>query len=345
MKNKSLYALEGLACICVVFIHCRLPGKLGLNFLVFSRFAVPFFFMVSGFFTLNASKDKLKKKALNLLKLFGVASAIYITLFLMQHCVILEEYSLQAGYEKIFCKETFHDLIIYNNTGYGEHLWFLPSLIYCYIFKYLTTNTKFKKLYKFIPLLLISTYIYVVYACMHNERHIFYYRNWYAMAIPFYMLGATIRMYKDKLVKIQTKWLVLATGIGFASMFVENTIYRMINKKLTLEYYIGTVLFLIPLFILVVKKPNIFSKFKMLSFIGEKLSLYVYIYHYLFIEIIFHIYGKLNKIVYRKEIKSILILSVSLLFALLIYVIKEQIQKLKKKKEQPILLLEASKLS
>ena len=51
-KNRwnSIDFLNGLACIAVVFIHVKFPTPFDKPVTAFSRFAVPFFFAVSGFF-------------------------------------------------------------------------------------------------------------------------------------------------------------------------------------------------------------------------------------------------------------------------------------------------------
>lgn len=48
--NYCLDFIKGIACIFVVFMHCEFPGVLGTAVQAVSRFCVPFFFMVSGYF-------------------------------------------------------------------------------------------------------------------------------------------------------------------------------------------------------------------------------------------------------------------------------------------------------
>ena len=43
--------IKGIACICVVFMHCEFPGRLGIAVQAVSRFCVPFFFMLSGYYS------------------------------------------------------------------------------------------------------------------------------------------------------------------------------------------------------------------------------------------------------------------------------------------------------
>lgn len=53
--NYCLDFIKGIACIFVVFMHCEFPGILGVAVQAISRFCVPLFFMVSGFFCYNAN--------------------------------------------------------------------------------------------------------------------------------------------------------------------------------------------------------------------------------------------------------------------------------------------------
>ena len=60
MRNKSLDAVKAIAACLVVCIHVRLSGTGRAACKVLARCAVPFFFMVSGYFcyyqNCNASK-------------------------------------------------------------------------------------------------------------------------------------------------------------------------------------------------------------------------------------------------------------------------------------------------
>lgn len=54
--NYCLDFMKGIACLFVVWMHCEFPGKAGVIVQAISRFCVPFFFMVSGYFCVNMSK-------------------------------------------------------------------------------------------------------------------------------------------------------------------------------------------------------------------------------------------------------------------------------------------------
>ena len=58
MRNKNLDAVKAVAACFVVFIHVGFPGETGQIIKVIARFAVPFFFMISGYFCYYAEKSR-----------------------------------------------------------------------------------------------------------------------------------------------------------------------------------------------------------------------------------------------------------------------------------------------
>lgn len=54
--NYCLDFIKGIACMFVVFMHCEFPGIMGTAVQAVSRFCVPFFFMVSGYFCFKPLK-------------------------------------------------------------------------------------------------------------------------------------------------------------------------------------------------------------------------------------------------------------------------------------------------
>lgn len=48
--NYNIDFIKGIACMFVVFMHCEFPDIMGTAVQAVSRFCVPFFFMVSGYF-------------------------------------------------------------------------------------------------------------------------------------------------------------------------------------------------------------------------------------------------------------------------------------------------------
>ena len=57
-KNQRLNIVKAIACASVIVLHCPFPGIVGKILYGFARFAVPFFFMVSGYFVYADDAEK-----------------------------------------------------------------------------------------------------------------------------------------------------------------------------------------------------------------------------------------------------------------------------------------------
>lgn len=55
-RNCSLDFCKGVGCIFVVFIHVTFPGGLGQAVKSLGSFAVPLFFMISGYYCSNSTE-------------------------------------------------------------------------------------------------------------------------------------------------------------------------------------------------------------------------------------------------------------------------------------------------
>ena len=92
-RNNNIDIVKGIACIAVVIIHYNVPNNyLGVILKTAARFAVPFFFFVSGFYLLNR-EGKLDyrsvwRKMNNILSLLATSFSfyfIYTVLFDMKY--------------------------------------------------------------------------------------------------------------------------------------------------------------------------------------------------------------------------------------------------------------------
>ena len=98
--------LKGLACIFVVLMHCEFPGMTGVIVQAISRFSVPFFFMVSGYFcfspllqwvdqenvevvdgVVGCNLLIIKKKSIHIAKIALYASLFYFAFVLLQQAL------------------------------------------------------------------------------------------------------------------------------------------------------------------------------------------------------------------------------------------------------------------
>ena len=230
MRNKNLDAVKAAAACFVVFIHVGFPGETGQIIKVIARFAVPFFFMISGYFCYYAEKsrgvkccdakrydvkhgdaknsdekkrqnitDKIILKICHILRLFLIAVLFYIIWEVLMTGI--EEKSIFSRMQEAVESQHIKEFIRYNSTSQiRAHLWFLPALLYCYVLDYFIEKFHLRKLaYVCIPVLLgILLWRAEICRMYGGFYHTMEYRNYLYTGMPFYLLGQMLREYQGK---------------------------------------------------------------------------------------------------------------------------------------------------
>ena len=72
-RNQFLEAIRGVACILVVFCHFDIKGAIGTYIIAIARFAVPFFLILSGYYSYKKTPEEniryAKKKLISVTKM------------------------------------------------------------------------------------------------------------------------------------------------------------------------------------------------------------------------------------------------------------------------------------
>ena len=222
MRNKSLDAVKAIAACLVVCIHVSFPGQAGQLVKVLARCAVPFFFMVSGYFcyyqNCNASK-RILSKILHIMKLFAVSVVFYF---------IWECFMKAWNGERVWTwikglvsTEHLKEFFVYNSTSpVRAHLWFLPALIYCYLLALLIEKWRMRKAAYCMAPVLLAILLWRAEFCVFFDRfyHTMEYRNFLFTGMSFFLTGQMIREYQDKIVcKRLEQWMQwgLKAGMSF----------------------------------------------------------------------------------------------------------------------------------
>ena len=143
--NKKLMTLELIklfASYMVVFIHVPFYGISGNIINALARFAVPFFFLISGFFSFNIPLEKIKERTKRIVTITVFSSILY---FLFKIAVLLYygDISNVVSYFIGFLNlESLIKLFVFNYPFSSGHIWYLLALIYVYIIFYFTLITK-----------------------------------------------------------------------------------------------------------------------------------------------------------------------------------------------------------
>ena len=230
--NSYLYAWEGIACMMVVLIHCRLPGRTGDLAAAYARFAVPFFFAVAGWFFFAGQPEKgagtdhraIRKKALARLRRTACRTAwiwlVYTSYSLFRHLLAGEsaiswmQAKFSSGERRIFW--LFNSgKVIYDWTYVYDHLWFLFALIYVYVLIFIFAPVLRQWMKPLCVLLLALLFFgellriyYPVRPFDISIRTWYVLRNWLLEGMPFVLLGMWLRAHR-----CERGWILILTGL------------------------------------------------------------------------------------------------------------------------------------
>ncbi len=311
LRNSSLDMLKGVAAIFVVFIHAHFPGLVGELIRDIGAFAVQVFFMVSGYFALNSSKEKLKKSIIHILQLIGIAYALNIVRIFIDNGFSFVE---TLGYfkDEIFTLKHIAIWLVFNATYVAGVAWFLFALLYCYLFCYV-----FHKFYN-------SKYVYGIIAlgfiggiaCEILLPSIgisgITARNFWFCGIPYFLCGKLIHDKGEKLIQRKHDlYIISAAIIGLTLIVAGSLFYSGI-------IYVGSILLSIALFVICARYPNF--KNKLLQKIGNEYAFFIYIGHPIVIHIFDGVFGEVCGVL--AWLRPLIILVATIIFAAVFYAIK-----------------------
>ena len=327
--NYCLDFIKGFACIFVVFMHCEFPGITGVAMQAISRFCVPFFFMVSGYFCYKPvmregvsrfdDKTRIKKKVIHISKITICASLFYLAfVFVQQWFFHNQDFTLTW--------RGFINWAIFNEPKVVAHqYWFLFALMYAYIFYGLFERLHLRK-FSYI----LAAIMFAVYVVMAQGLHLagisipnYIYRNWLVEAFPFFMLGHWIHENQER-IDISNKTLITIIVVTTLLCWVE----RLVMGR-DFGVNIVTIPQVFALFVYGVKNSSRHEG--VMQRLGRDCSMLVYIFH----PAVWHSMDGVYKMIGISDnlpalyIKPILVLAISILMALLFSALMSSVEKRK----------------
>lgn len=280
---KRLYNFDILKMVCailIVFLHVYTPYQEYI--LPLTRCAVPCFLIISGFliYSDNITKleERLKRGIKRIISIFIWSTAVFM--------IVKFIFAIHNNDFSFLSFRTLLNFVLFNVNPFGFHLWYLGAYLYTLIIVLVfCKKNKMKYLYCIVPLLLLLDLCFGKYSIVlwHREFPYILTRNFLCVGIPYFCIGMYLSKKKDCLSRINNLRFLTLGGIVLFSLFsvVENRILINVGMNATRDQYISTTFLAISLFLLfyTFKKetPNLFSR------LGEKDSLYIYIFHPLLI--------------------------------------------------------------
>jgi len=338
MGNKKQYNycldfIKGIACVFVVFMHCEFPGVLGTAVQAISRFCVPFFFMVSGYFCfrplLHNSGSQMAsgsnwggqnslviwKKVLHIARITLYASLFYLVFVLLLQAFFHNQ-DFAIGKRAIFSWVVFNKPFVIA----GQY-WFLFALLYAYVFYWVLERLHLRKF-----AYVLAEILFVVYVLLAQGAHLagygipnMIYRNWLIEAFPFFMLGHWIHDNQEK-ISIPNNNLITIIIVATLLCWVERW---FMGRDFGVN--IVTIPQVFALFVYGVKNPTRHEG--MIQRLGRDCSMMVYILHPAVWHTFEGVYGKLGISVNLAAlyVMPILVLAFSVLFSLLFNVVMAKV--------------------
>lgn len=281
-RLQSFDVVKAFACMAIVVLHFRQVNTSGLSICIqaLTRFAVPTFLMISGFFLFGAVDERRACRALRKIVLIVLSASVFYLFF---HTVFVGWTMNSCA--KIFSRAHVLEFFFTNRPFVYLHLWYLGALIYCYITVLLLWSSwgkrllccalpflligmafsqEFKEAAPIVPSIRVAVDFWVWWG------HIYLFR-----ALPFFVSGFLLAAIKSKLANVPRIELVciLMALLGCVSSLLE----AFFIKSKDVQFYIGSYVTALALVAWASQCQK--SCFGVLSYIGLRLSLLVYILH------------------------------------------------------------------
>ncbi|MFN8411764.1 MAG: acyltransferase family protein [Anaerolineales bacterium] len=276
-RNQSVDTIRLLAALCVIILHLEypaLPSNIVIAARLLSRWAIPFFFIVSGYYfaVQNKGQEKLKIQPMmeRLIWIFLLWSIIYAPVVFAQHDL------------KTMVQRFFSPTFLY--SGDFLHLWFISSLVFGYIFIAFCHEFNIKSILPFFSIVFIGIalisgpYPLIKFGLPLNFD---FARHW--LSVPFLAVG--FYFYKKGFPNAWVSAILIVAGAGL-QMVEARFIYRQFGlSAYDHEFLIGTIPFAIGMAGLALNNLK-WLQIPILSTWGREYSLGIYLFHMLMIFIV-----------------------------------------------------------
>ncbi len=255
----------------VVFIHISFPGKFGQIVLYASAYAVPIFFMISGYFAYGKNSDVIKRRLMRIVMIFLYA---YLLFFLYNLAFSAKNHRVLQWLSDSYNWKTPIKYICFCTINFAIPLWYLIAMTETYIvWLFVVKRKKEQLVVNITPILFLLQIILTLY-CETMQLEWFWKMNFLTRAMPWFMLGYYLNTEKaQKFRSTKTAALIIMVIFGCAIAVIPTTFDLPVKFNV-----IGYIPYAFGLFLLALKNPSE-SVCKPVEFVGNKLSLNIYIFH------------------------------------------------------------------
>lgn len=270
MRNQMLDLIKSFGCIGVVFIHIMFPGEFGEIIKSISSYAVPVFFMITGYYAYGMDDKTIKRRLIKIIKIFIFA---YILFMFSDVSVAFKNHQIGEWVKNNYNIVSVIKCIFFCTIGFAVPLWYLVAQIETYVFWYVIVKTKKEDIAMRVMPLLFVLYVSITTFCTTMGYDWFWKVNFLTCSLSWYLLGYYLHTLPEEFInKISFGDIIVCGLIGVAIVLLP-TIYVM---KCNFSSF-GHIPYATSIFLIALKYNKSVCFF--LEFIGKKLSLWIYIFH------------------------------------------------------------------
>lgn len=256
-RNLSLECCRILGACFVVFLHVPFPGEFGGLVACLSRFAVPMFFAISGWYSYQTKPQKLLKrmKAILLLELSGIA------LQLAWNCV-------QGTMEGVRMLDTLRwkipeaaalgKWLVFQVDPFSGPLWYLSAAAVCYLVLAVYVRickTDYRPLYVLSGIALAAHFAMAEFSRFTGIRVDFtVYRNAWFFGIPMFTMGLALRQLRENLSETGKENAVIPLAVMLLGTALSILEWRIFGG---FDLPVGTVIAVAGLMLLTAARPAV----------------------------------------------------------------------------------------
>lgn len=229
--SNRLLVMDGLklmAAYFVVTIHTGFHGAFDSCLRAVSEFAVPFFFMCSGYFLYGNSPEKNWKRTGHVLKLFLGAALLYTLYQLATIAGLQDVQTAKAYFLGLLRRDMIIRTLVFNDTAI-PHLWYLNALVYVCFIHYWLSRWKVSDKVLFGSVLILLTLRILIWQTFtavvpENGGYIYIVRNFLFEAYPMVGIGMAIRRFRSALPRITLPKLAVLLTVAACEAIFERVV-------------------------------------------------------------------------------------------------------------------------
>lgn len=267
-RNNSIDILKFILAYEVVMLHCSQAPYAIIRPVVDS--AVPCFLMISGYLIYSEDRNRYSEKLKRAIRKISI-----ILLWSTLLCGFDDLYRLIV-YQEIgnFNLVAITNFLLFNENPFAFHLWYISAYLYALLFFNLIKRIDLPiRIWWILGLWLIGICLVVGNALVyHCDLYLIYVRNFLFQGIPYMGMGLLLKKYEKFFAHTSIWQLVL--GWCFV-------VFAAIVEKRIESFSFGTYVFsgIIAFYTLLLFSRIGIERSSLISEIGKKYGLYVYIFH------------------------------------------------------------------